>query len=286
MKRVTLLSCLGLLFGASACLAQIDLPTGFDIDFQLAAKARATIQSSIAVNSDAASQTGMEVFRSLVGTQMISGFGLPYRWSFEVVNSSSVNAFSLPDGETGSTTALARLVGTNRGLWAAVLSHEIAHTARRHWVTKYLYEDMLQRQIQYWQARARYGDKSANWVLLGLRISGPIAYKKLSRNLENDADVQGMLLMARAGYHPDYVFAMHHLLRLQVGEQSKFGAFFSDHPRWETRDQRTEKAYADALAEYMRLWQVLPHHRAADHHWLHLSVRRTAPRTKKQEGLT
>jgi len=28
--------------------------------------------------------------------------------------------------------------------------------------------------------------------------------------------VQGMLLMARAGYHPDNTFAMHHLLRMNT----------------------------------------------------------------------
>ena len=41
---------------------------------------------------------------------------------------------------------------------------------------------------------------------------------------------------------------------MNTGEQSKFAAFFSDHPRWETRDQRDDKIYTDALAEYNRLW--------------------------------
>jgi hypothetical protein len=72
--------------------------------------------------------------------------------------------------------------------------------------------------------------------------------------LEHDADIQGMMLMAREGYHPDYVFALHHILRATTGEQSKFAAFFSTHPRWETRDQRDDRAYADALAEYGRSW--------------------------------
>lgn len=74
------------------------------------------------------------------------------------------------------------------------------------------------------------------------------------RDQEHDADTQGMLLMARSGYHPDFVFALHHVLLTRTGEQSKFSAFFSDHPRWETRDQRSEKAYGDALAEFERTW--------------------------------
>lgn len=60
--------------------------------------------------------------------------------------------------------------------------------------------------------------------------------------------------MAQEGYHPDYVFALHHLLRAATGEQSKFGAFFSTHPRWQTRDQRDDKAYTDALSVYNTRW--------------------------------
>ena len=236
----------------------VDLPASFDLDSQIAAKQRAELPGLQApVSTDVPAQVGEQVFELLVKTQMISSFGLPYHWTFQVHNTQLINAFSLPDGEVEAEGGIARLVGTNRGLWAAVLSHEIAHVARRHAVRKALYQIYLQQQLEYWRARARYGDKAAQWTVVGLQIAGPLAYKKLSRSLEHDADVQGMLLMARAGYHPDYVFAVHHLLRMATGEQSKFWTFFlSDHPRWETRDQRNERAYADALAEYNRLWPV------------------------------
>jgi hypothetical protein len=146
------------------------------------------------------------------------------------------------------------LLGQNRGLWAAVLSHETAHTGRRHQVVLYQRKLYNQLMIQYYRARIAAGDKSANWALVGFVAASRIALKKLERDQEHDADQQGMLLMARAGYHPDYVFALHHLLLMNTGEQSKFGAFFSDHPRWETRDQRDDKVYTDALAEYNHLW--------------------------------
>lgn len=233
----------------------VDLPTSFDLDFQLASKQRAeALSSTHLVSNDAASNVGSAVFNNLVGGSMISSFTLPYRWTFHLDESPGVNAFSRPDGEVVVNSGLSRLIGTNEGLWAAVLSHEIAHVARRHAVRKVLYHEYIQQQIDYWHRRALLGDKSAPWVGLGIRIAGSVAEKKLSRELEHDADVQGMLLMARAGYHPDYVFAMHHLLRMNTGEQSKFQAFFADHPRWETRDQRDDRAYVEAVAEYQRLW--------------------------------
>lgn len=232
----------------------IDLPSTFDVDFSLAATQRTQIQTH-EVSDDAAGAVGKSIFESLVTTQMISGFGLPYRWSFRVNDNPTPNAGSYPDGEVEANEGIARLLGQNRGLWAAVLSHEIAHVARRHVVKKFLFHQYIQQQVEYWQLRARLGDKYAGWTALGMRISGALLEKKLSRDLESDADTQGMLIMAQAGYHPDYVFAMHHLLRIKVGEQSKLGTFFfSDHPRWETRDQRSERAYIEALAEYTRLY--------------------------------
>jgi hypothetical protein len=234
----------------------IDLPQTFEVDFQFAAKQRAQLGPQTEVPDDVAGRVGQEVFESLVRSQMISGFGLPYPWTFKAYDSPVVNAFSLADGEVVAFTGLSRLIGTNRGLWAAVLAHEIAHVARRHSARKALFHEYVEEQVRYWQMRARLGDKGAVWTVLAVRIAGNLAEKKLSRDLEHDADIQGMLLMARAGYHPDNAFAMHHLLRMNTPERSRVGTFFfSDHPRWESRDQRTERAYTEALAEYNRLWE-------------------------------
>lgn len=233
----------------------VPLPADFALDYQLGLAERSRIRGSSALLQNTAyNEAGTAVFTKLVQNPSVASLGLPYRWNFTIIDDGSVNAHSLPDGEVSVGSGLAKLIGTNRGLWSAVLSHETAHTARRHAVRKYLYSVYIAQQIQYYEARARAGDNSANWSLLALRIAAPIAAAKLSRNLEHDADIQGMMLMAREGYHPDYVFSLHHLLRAATGEQSKFAAFFSTHPRWETRDQRDDRAYADALAEYNRQW--------------------------------
>ena len=263
-RAVDLTLALFLLMGSNAAFGgkkapklneTIDLPQTFEVDFQFAAKQRAQLGPQTEVPDDVAGRVGREVFDGLVKSQMISGFGLPYPWTFKINDSPVVNAFSLADGEVEAYTGLSRLIVTNRGLWASVLSHEIAHVARRHAVRKALFHEYVEDQVRYWQMRARLGDKGAVWAALAVRVAGNLAEKKLSRDLEHDADFQGMLLMARAGYHPDNTFAMHHLLRMNTPERSRVGTFlFSDHPRWESRDQRTERAYTEALAEYDRLW--------------------------------
>ncbi len=233
----------------------IQLPADFAIDYQLSLGLRGQVHGSNSLLVDTPMNlAGDSVFQKLVSNSAVQGQSLPYRWNFTIVNDNSINAHALPDGEICVGSGLANLIGTNPGLWAAVLSHETEHTVRRHWVRKYLFELYVQQQLAYYQARVIAGDKNANWSIVGLRIAAPIARARLSRNLEHDADIQGMMLMANEGYHPDYVFVLHHMLRASTGEQSKFAAFFSTHPRWETRDQRDDKAYSDAVAQYNQLW--------------------------------
>lgn len=251
-SAVFVLLLLSLWFSLHPVLAQdLQLPSDYAIDLQLGLASRShMMKGENEIVGTAANQTGDEVFHHLIS----AGFNQTYPWKLTLVNNGMVNASSTAGGQIYLYGGMLPLIGQNKGLWAAVLSHETAHTGRRHQVRVYLQQLYNQRMLQYYRMRAASGDKSANWALLGFATSSAILLKKLERDQEHEADQQGMLLMARAGYHPDYVFALHHLLRMKSGEQSKFGAFFSDHPRWETRDQRSDRVYAGALAEFNTAW--------------------------------
>jgi len=235
---------------ASALSAQ-ELPSDYGVDLQLGLNSHASLMAGAPeITGSQFNEVGDEVFGRLVAT----GFDIPFPWKLTLVGNGVVNAGSSAAGQVYVYGGMLDLIGENKGLWAAVLSHEVSHTGLRHQVRVYLQLQYNQRMIEYYRLRAANGDKSANWALLAFVAASKIALKKLEREQEHEADSHGMLLMAHAGYHPDFVFALHHILLMRTGEQSKFAAFFSDHPRWETRDQRSEKSYADALAEYNRLW--------------------------------
>src|SRR5216684_8385132 len=130
------------------------LPADFTIDYQMGLTERGKIRGgSSLLENTAYNEVGTEVFSKFIADTSVASLGLPYRWSFTIVDNGSVNAYSLPDGEVSVGSGLARLIGTNPGLWSAVLSHETAHTARRHAVRKYLYRVYVAQQIQYYQAR-------------------------------------------------------------------------------------------------------------------------------------
>ncbi|MGH9500599.1 MAG: M48 family metallopeptidase [Terriglobales bacterium] len=236
--------------GTAYC-QDLQLPADYGIDLQLAETGRSlAMNGSPEITGTISNQIGDDVFQHLVS----AGFSQPYPWKLTLVSDRVINAGSTAGGKIYVHGGMLSLLGQNKGLWAAVLSHETAHTGLRHQVQVYMRKVYIEQMTRYYRARALAGDKSANWALIGFAAGSRIALKKLERDQEHQADQQGMFLMARAGYHPDYVFALHHLLLMNTGEQSKFAAFFSDHPRWETRDQRDDKVYSDALAEFNRLW--------------------------------
>jgi predicted Zn-dependent protease len=58
-------------------------------------------------------------------------------WRLTLVNNNVVNAASTAGGKIYVHGGMLPLLGQNKGLWAAVLSHETAHTGRRHQVILY-----------------------------------------------------------------------------------------------------------------------------------------------------
>jgi len=157
-------------------------------------------------------------------------------------------------GHVYVTSGLAELMGADVGLWAAVMGHEIAHSIYRHGYKSYIRELELQRQINYWRYRIAMGDQSANWGLLAAVTAGRLINNKLQRNDENDADKLGLQMMVDAGYHPDFALNLFRLLKARTGEQSKFGALFSDHPRFITREEHIRQLYPEAMARFQALW--------------------------------
>lgn len=198
-------------------------------------------------------QIAQSVFTRLRATAAFQGVpNLPY--GVTVIQRSDPNAFAQMGGRVYVTSGLAELMGTDVGLWAAVMGHEIAHNIYRHGYRSYVRQVELQRQINYWRYRIAMGDQSANWGLLAAIAAGKLINKKLERNDENEADKLGLQMMVEAGYHPDFAIDLFRLLKARTGERSKFAALFSDHPRFITREEHIRKLYPEAIARFRALW--------------------------------
>jgi len=226
--------------------APLEVPDKFNVDLKTAARLRPELLAQSTAASHYA--VGRRVFEKLTEQTQVPR-GVKPVWELRIVNDGELNAFSSPDGTIYVESSLADLAGTSAGLWAAILSHEIEHVIRRDWARRYLYADSLR--------------SSGGPVVLGDAGISPAAYTdataasqdlaQFCRRLELDADLAGLMLMARAGYHPDFVPALHHLLRAQSAGKSA-SSIFAMHPCWEERDRELDRAYIVASIEFDRRW--------------------------------
>ena len=225
-----------------------EVPSQFKLDMETSARLRPQLTAlSIAVSARYA--TGSLVFDRLAA-QAATQSTLNLSWQLRIVEDGQLNAYSSPDGTVYVESGLARLAGSRAGLWAAILSHEIAHIVRRDWARRYRYQKYLE---SGGGAGLVLGDPSlpsTSWQD-SERASADMG--RFGRQMEVEADREGLMMMARAGYHPDFVPALHHLLHAR-GLGTNQASIYAMHPCWEERDQELTRAYVTASIEFAHRW--------------------------------
>lgn len=193
------------------------------------------------------------VIESISNTSMAKAAPVPQQFLY-LLDSPERNAFATGGGRLYVTTSLLDTIGWNSGVLAFVIAHEAAHNILQHGLKKYLRAVERADMSGQFRYRIASGDKAAQWELLAFEIANPIASAKIERDEEHAADNLSLMMCAEAGYHPDFAILAERTLRARLGEQSKFAAFFSDHPRWTTREEKTEPAYEEALSIFTARW--------------------------------
>jgi len=222
------------------------VPSNFNVDIETGARLRAQlIARSIAPAGRYA--VGRVVFERLV-EQVPHDTSTKFAWELRIVNGDQLNAYSSPEGTIYVETSLAQLVDQSAGLWAGILSHEIAHIVRRDWARRYLYQKSLERDNAPTIVLNDPGIPFASWSD-SRKASENLG--QFCRQLELDADRDSLMLMARAGYHPHFVPALHHLLHAQGAAPR---SLYAMHPCWEERDQALMHAYLSASIEFEHRW--------------------------------
>ena len=181
---------------------------------------------------------------------------------FGVMRDPTLNAFAMPNGRIYVHTGLlARL--ENEAQLATILGHEMTHVDHRHALR--FNRDARNKQILYTVlgvaasigvaaaagSRARSGDpigaavlsQTANAVLgLGLQLAAIASINGYGRDLEREADREGMARLVGAGYDPNEAPKVFKLLRDESKDRGALEAFFfGSHPQLQERiDTTTE----------------------------------------------
>eukprot|EP00823_Brevimastigomonas_motovehiculus_P004416 TRINITY_DN2917_c0_g1_i1.p1 TRINITY_DN2917_c0_g1~~TRINITY_DN2917_c0_g1_i1.p1 ORF type:complete len:350 (+),score=29.86 TRINITY_DN2917_c0_g1_i1:75-1124(+) len=162
-----------------------------------------------------------------------------WKWSFTVIDSREANAFVVPGGQVVVFTGLLKVLKSPDQL-AAVLSHEIGHTIARHSA-----ETILIRVLSSLGSillGAVVGDMNIASSVSNLLINLPH-----SRKFENEADVIGLHMMARAGIRLSATIEMFKILE-SVGAHAP--TLLSTHPSNKQRIQHMKKMIPIIQQEY------------------------------------
>lgn len=225
-----------------------DVPSQFKLDMMTAALLRPQLMAASAAASGRYA-TGHLVFERLI-EQVSDSSHSKFAWQLRILDDNQLNAYSSPDGSVYVESGLASLAGSSAGLWAAILSHEIAHVVRRDWARRYLYEKYLENGGGAAIVLGDPGLPSASWEN-SEKASADMG--RFGRQMELEADREGLMMMARAGYHPDFVPALHHVLHARsLGKNGR--TIYAMHPCWEERDRELSHSYVAASIEFARLW--------------------------------
>ena len=164
---------------------------------------------------------------SLVGTRVASkSERSALTWTFGVLASDSVNAFSAPGGYILVTEGLLGMLDTEDEL-AAVLAHEVANVVRQH------HWKIIQKQQQASAlvAKMQGNMKNSNALFSDMNsLFADMMTRGLDKSAEFEADRDAMILAANAGYDCTAIFSLLSKLEDLKGSSESSSLIFQTHP--------------------------------------------------------
>jgi len=167
-----------------------------------------------------------------------------FRYSFDVVNARDINAFALPGSPVYVNRGMIE-AARSEGEVAGVMAHELAHVALRHGTAQATKAQSAKFQLPTLGGAilgAIVGGTAGSAISQGTQMGLGVYFLRFSREYEQQADILGAQIMARAGYDPHELANMFRTIEQQSGSGGP--EWLSDHPNPGNRYQRINQEAA------------------------------------------
>jgi beta-barrel assembly-enhancing protease len=189
----------------------------------------------------------LDAYLDRVGNALVAGQEIEnVKWKFRALRDPAPNAFALPNGSIYINTGLLALL-EDEGQVAAVLAHEVTHVSKRH---TYLQNRSLRKKVLAINILNTIGAWTPVGGPAGLAIDLIASISPLmlalsvfgySRELEKEADTEGLKTMTAAGYAPEEMVNSFKALQKDI-EGEQLSSFYNDHPKLQDRVSYTSSA--------------------------------------------
>ncbi len=198
-----------------------------------------TVLLEIEKEADFMRDLTIQTFIDKLGYSIVDQVGpTPFEFKFYVVNGLDPNAFAIPGGYIFVTTGLLVLAENEQEV-AGVLSHEIAHVTQRH------VAQMIERSkrlnivsmaaILAAMLAGRGGTASQAGAAMATATAGALQLK-YTREMETDADQNGLHYLIKAGYDPNgLINFLNRIQRISLAIAPNIPPYLLTHPAIESR---------------------------------------------------
>lgn len=216
-----------------------------DVDMQVLADSNA-LDAQYFKKGLVLEDTDLQAYLDSVGKRVLGTRPIPeqVQFKFRALRDPMVQAFALPNGSVYVTTGLLSLL-ENEAQLAGVLGHETAHVFERHGYLRNRSERKKALTINILQIVASAAPVGPNFsqtvqlygaiVQLGAAVGSDVLVASIfgySREMEHQADSDGLVAMTGASYDPAAMARSFQLLDEDAKlEYEPFQGFYRDHPK-------------------------------------------------------
>ncbi|MEZ4485781.1 MAG: M48 family metalloprotease [Syntrophotaleaceae bacterium] len=197
---------------------------------------------------DYTTEPAINTYVNQVGKRLAAVSDRPLPYEFTVINDSTPNAWALPGGKIAVNRGLLTELNSEAEL-AAVLGHEIVHSAARH-SAKGMERGILMQGAVLAVGLASQNSEFGQLAVGGATVGAGLITQKYGRDAERESDYYGMQYMARAGYDPRAAIDLQQtFVRLSEGRSTDWlSGLFSSHPPSQERVEANRLTAAQLAA--------------------------------------
>lgn len=178
-----------------------------------------------------------------------------FDWSYALIDDDTVNAWCLPGGYIGFYTGILPVLENEAGM-AFVMGHEVGHATAHHGAERLTQQltmigGLVGLEV-YLANKTRLEPKERGVILAALGVGSYVGVLlPFSRMHESEADVIGMMYMAKAGYPPQESIRVWDRMA-EIAGKNPLPAFLSTHPAHDKRQANLREWMPAAKKKYER----------------------------------